>query len=281
MIPLRWLDTYCASGGVARGITDAGHRVTLGVDINPWCGKPDKPGRERKHWPREPDYLASGAEKFWCGDALEFLADLAARIHRGESLPVDVIWASPPCQTYSGMSTCRPGLAATYPGLIGATRDLLAETRLPFIIENVEKARPWLRDPVMLCGFMLGRPTYRHRLFEFGGGLVTPEPPEPPADIRPLAEAAYKLLGCPEPPRWQSERGRCGWPHPIAAPKAAHWEAGCFAGPSGNEYKDPSERSLGISWMHEREDRAEAIPPNMARWVAEQVAAQLERVAVS
>jgi hypothetical protein len=35
---------------------------------------------------------------------------------------------------------------------------------------------------------------------------------------------------------------------------------------------------MGIDWMCDRADRAEAIPPAMARWVAEQVAAQLERL---
>ena len=120
---------------------------------------------------------------------------------------------------------------------------------------------------------------YRHRLFEFGGGLTAPEPPKPPEDIRPLALAAYALLGCSEPPRWQDKPdGGCGWPHPIAAPKAAHWEPGCFASPSGNEFKGPSERSFGIDWMHERADRGEAIPPAMAEWIARQVAAQLDQV---
>ena len=120
--------------------------------------QPPKPGKAPSPWPRKDDYLASGAEAFWCGDALECLADLAARIHRGEPVPFDVIWASPPCQHYSGLSSSRPGLAESYPDLIGATRELLIETGLPYVIENVEKARPWLKDPVMLCGFMHGRP---------------------------------------------------------------------------------------------------------------------------
>jgi DNA (cytosine-5)-methyltransferase 1 len=150
-------------------------------------------------------------------------------------------------------------------------RELLNATGRPWVIENVERARAWMKDPVTLCSFMFGRPMYRHRLFEVGGGFTLAAPPQPPADIGPHAEAAYTLLGCAEPPRWQREQGKCGWPHPVPATKAAHWEPGHFASPTGHEYKQPSERAFGIDWMRNRDDRAEAIPPCMTEWIGRQL----------
>lgn len=79
------------------------------------------------------------------------------------------VHASPPCQHWSVMSNCRPGLKDTYPALIEPTRDRLAELGLPFVIENVPRAP--LIDPVMLCGTSFGLGSHgleirRHRLFE-------------------------------------------------------------------------------------------------------------------
>lgn len=99
-------------------------------------------------------------------DAIEYAAE-----HWSE---FDAIHASPPCQRFSKMSACRPGIADNYPDLIAPTRELLTSTGLPYVIENVPGAP--LIDPVMLCGshFNLTAwwPKYgrvglrRHRLFE-------------------------------------------------------------------------------------------------------------------
>ena len=86
----------------------------------------------------------------------------------------DVIHASPPCQRYSNAQRIRHN---DHPDLVAPTRSALEETGLPFIIENVMGAP--LKNPIMLCGAMFGIETYRHRLFEFGGGLTVPEPPHP------------------------------------------------------------------------------------------------------
>ena len=164
----------------------------------------------------------------------------------------DFIHVSPPCQFYSQMSRCRPGLAATYPDLIGPVRELLTASGKPYVIENVEEARPWLKDPVTLCGFMLGREMYRHRLFEAGGGFALAAPPVPPA-------------GLPGP------RKSCGWPHPTPAAKAGHWVPGKFVSVSGHERRGPVNAAMEIGWMRNREDVAEAVPPCMTRWIGEQL----------
>ena len=69
--------------------------------------------------------------------------------------------------------------AATIPtSMRKATRELLEQTRLPWVIENVEGAP--LRDPVTICGSSLGlgvagqAACRRHRLFETNWPLMVP-----------------------------------------------------------------------------------------------------------
>jgi DNA (cytosine-5)-methyltransferase 1 len=191
------------------------------------------------------DYLRSGAASFTCADILEVLASPMVR-------GVDAIVVAPPCQHYSQMSRCRPGLAVLYPELITPVREKLNATGLPWVIENVEAARPWMKNPVTLCGWMFGREMYRHRLLEAGGGLVLAAPPRPPD-------------GTP------GRRRSCGWPHPVRAARAGHWVPGRFVSVSGHERKDPVRRVMEIGWMRNRDDVAEAFPPYMAAWLGEQL----------
>jgi len=225
------LDVFCGIGGAARGYVQAGYEV-WGVDNNPRL---------------EEDYLASGAYRFTVGDAMEVLADkqLLRRY--------DFIHVSPPCQFYSQMSRCRPGLADSYPDFIGPSRELLLEAGVPFVIENVNGARAWLREPMTLCGTMFRKPVYRHRLFE-GGGVRLTAP-------RPL-----------EAPRYNKH---CGWHHPVKTARAGHWQPGYYVSVSGHERKEPVREAMDITWAREREDVAEAIPPYMSRYIGEQVLEQL------
>ena len=116
------------------GYYRAGFDVT-GIDI-----------ASQKHYPFE----------FIQADALEYIAD-----HGSE---YDVIHASPPCQHYSEETPmdCRDN----HPDLIAPVRELLRATGKPYVIENVEGARSWLLNPVMLCGSMFSLPIFRHRYFE-------------------------------------------------------------------------------------------------------------------
>ena len=139
----RVLDLYCGSGGVARGLMQAGFSV-VGVDILP---QPRYPGDE-----------------FVQADALQYLAtaDLSG---------ISFIWASPPCQAYSAVSHA-PGKHRDA-DLVAPTREALKRTGLPYVIENVIGAP--LINPVLLCGSMFQLETHpypdgwrieRHRLFE-------------------------------------------------------------------------------------------------------------------
>jgi DNA (cytosine-5)-methyltransferase 1 len=82
----------------------------------------------------------------------------------------DAIHASPPCQAYSTLAH-RTG--REYPDLVAATRRLLVDSGVPYVIENVEGAP--LVDPVMLCGTMFpGLRVLRHRLFESNFPISAP-----------------------------------------------------------------------------------------------------------
>jgi DNA (cytosine-5)-methyltransferase 1 len=233
----RLLDGCCGAGGAARGYVTAGFEVH-GIDSNP---------RLRE------DYLKSGAVSFTVADIMDVLADVAYM------RSFDAIHCSFPCQFYSQMSRCRPGLAAQYPDLIGPGRELLERAAIPYVIENVGAARPWLKDPVVLCGVMFGRPVYRHRLFEAGNGITLAQPPAP----------------------WQQRASatpynkECRWNHPVAAAKAGHWKPGYYVSVSGHERKEPVREAMAIDWMRNRDDVKEAVPPYMTLEIGRQILEQL------
>jgi DNA (cytosine-5)-methyltransferase 1 len=238
-------DGCCGEGGAARGYAQAGHYVA-GVDSNPKC---------------RDGYLRSGAAEFICADVLEVMADISFMSR------FTFAHYSPPCQFASALCNCRPGLRDTYPNLITPGRPLLNATRLPYVIENVGAARPWLVDPVTLCMWMFGRETYRHRLIEAGGGFSLQPPPAPIA-------------------QWKSAikpNRECGWPHPVPAAKAGHWKPDDlvlvdgvlrtrFVSVGGHERKEPVRRVMQIDWMSNREAVAEAIPPYLSAWISDQLA---------
>ena len=128
------LDLFCGAGGAAMGYHRAGFDV-VGVDIKP-----------QPHYPFE----------FHQADALTFPLD-----------GFDAIHASPPCQAH----TRKPatwGRARVHfldhPDLIRPTRDRLAASGLPYVIENVPGAP--IRAQLLLCGSMFGLRIQKHRLFE-------------------------------------------------------------------------------------------------------------------
>ncbi len=139
----RLLDLFCGAGGAAVGYARAGFEV-VGVDIKPQ--------------PRYPF-------EFHQGDALTYPLD-----------GFDAIHASPPCQAFTALRSMWN--ARDHADLVDATRQRLAESGLPYVIENVPGAP--LREPIMLCGSMFGLGTgaaelRRHRLFElFGFAVLTP-----------------------------------------------------------------------------------------------------------
>jgi DNA (cytosine-5)-methyltransferase 1 len=205
----RLLDLFCGAGGASAGYVMAGYEV-VGVDLNP-----------------QPNYPFH----FLQADALRSLCD------NGLLREFDAIHASPPCQGYSAMSNCRPGVAAKYPRLIEPVRLALEQIGLPYVIENVPGAP--LIDPVVLCGQMFGLELYRHRLFESNVPLKAPEHPA----------------------------------HVIPASKAGHWKPGTIMSVAGHAAPIAHARKImGIDWCS-RDELAEAIPPAYTEWIGRQLCA--------
>jgi DNA (cytosine-5)-methyltransferase 1 len=106
-------------------------------------------------------------------DALRLMRTFSAGIAGWwDTPPFHAIHASPPCQLFS--ATTPAEARQNHADLITPTRPLLIATGLPYVIENVEKARPAMRDPVTICGSSLGLRVRRHRLFETNWPLIVP-----------------------------------------------------------------------------------------------------------
>ncbi|MEV0646060.1 DNA cytosine methyltransferase [Phytomonospora sp. NPDC050363] len=204
---MRLLDLFCCQGGASAGYAQAGWDVT-GVDIDPQ--------------PRYP-YM------FVQADAIEYV-----KAHGHE---FDAISASPPCQAHSKAQRI---MGREHPKLIAPAREALIATGRPWVIENVEEARPELVDPVMLCGVMFGLRTYRHRLFETGGGFALDVPAHPFHSVRTV------------------KMGR------ALTDRDFYHAVGNFSGVS------LVREDMGMPWAS-REGLREAIPPAYAEWIGRQL----------
>lgn len=206
----RLLDLFSGAGGCAVGYHRAGFDV-VGVDIKPQ--------------PRYPF-------EFIQGDALEVLEGLIGNCR------FDAIHASPPCQAYSVANNIHG--RTDHPELIAATRELLKEVGLPYVIENVEGARAHMHNPVTVCGRALGLGVKRHRLFECSFPvMVHPCPHGHPGDW--VSVFGHTVLS----------RG-----HVVGKAKGG-----------GNTIKrrhlgtDRGREAMNIPWMT-RDELSEAVPPD-------------------
>lgn len=203
------IDLGCGAGGATKGYQKAGFYV-IGVDIRP-----------------QPNYCG---DEFFQSDALTFPLSLA-----------DVVHASMPCQSYSRMSNCRPGLRESTPRLIEPIRQRLVAKGVPYVMENVVGSP--LIDPILLCGTMFGLELYRHRLFETNFQLT-----EPLSDHQP---------------------------HLIPASRAGHWIPGTIMNVCGNTHPAAhARRIMEIDWTTIPE-LSQAIPPAYTYWIGKQLIKQL------
>jgi len=214
------LDLFSGAGGAARGYHDAGFDV-VGVDINPQ--------------PRYP-------YEFHQGDAMTWPLD-----------GFDAIHASPPCHDHSTV-TGRNRKAKGPKGtgwMLDATVRRLAESGLPFVIENVETADfPASVFRVRLCGSSFGLDVRRHRWFASNVAML-----EPPC--------AHHL----QTPRFRSldSRSLTG----LASVIGVHGHLN-YAGE-----RELRAQAMGIDWMSDQE-LTQAIPPLYTRFIGEHVLAHLE-----
>lgn len=239
---MRVLDLYCGAGGASRGYVAAGYTVT-GVDADP---------APLRNYP----YPSIRA------DALDVLAE--PTLLTG----VDLIHASPPCQTYS---ITRHTHADTHPDLLAATLEALHRTGLPWVIENVPGAP---LDPALtLCGTMFGLQAddpatgrivalRRHRLFASNLPLAAP--------------AACTCL--------RTRRLDQGNLRPT---RQADRIGGVYGGGSNDNRARKVRRGgytpakevwvglMGIDWMT-RDQLAQAIPPAYTHWIGTLLRPHLE-----
>ncbi|MGW0930671.1 SAM-dependent methyltransferase [Streptomyces sp. NPDC002644] len=201
----RLLDLFCCQGGASAGYVAAGFEV-VGVDINPQ--------------PRYPF-------KFLQCDAIDFVAN--------HGIEFDAIAASPPCQAHTNAQKIQKNV---HVDLIPRTRHFLNQTGRPWVIENVVGAP--LRNPQMLCGEMFGLETYRHRLFETGGGFT---------------------FQAPEHPEHKAKTTKMG--RPVKPGEYMHI-VGNFTG------VDKAREIMGMPWAT-REGLREAIPPIYTEYIGTQL----------
>lgn len=215
---MRLLDLFCHAGGAARGYADAGFEV-VGVDIEP-----------------QPNY----PYQFIHANAFHVLAD------RWIVAGFDAIHASPPCQFATAYKR-RPGVAVDAVNLIPVTRRKLEHAGLPFIIENVETARPHLHDPVRLCGSSFDLDVRRHRLFETN----------------------WPLTGPPCDHSWQA---------PRFPPATNRTNLRCTVEVGSYRCAHLAPAAMGIDWMTNSEI-SQAIPPKYTEHIGRQLRAHIERTA--
>ena len=213
---LRAADLYCCAGGASHGLQSAGFHVT-GVDINP-----------------QPNY---------CGDVF-IQADVLA-LDPAFLADFDFVHASPPCQALSSMRHVHN--AKQHLNLIPATRALLKASGKPYVIENVEGAREWLIDPILLCGTMFnlraeGRELQRHRLFETSFPITAP----------PCRHSGGKVLGV-----------YGGHVRDRQRPQGLNHVSG------SNLSITVGREAMGMPWATGQE-LSEAIPPAYAEYIARQ-----------
>jgi DNA (cytosine-5)-methyltransferase 1 len=221
----RLLDLFCGAGGAAMGYHRAGFEV-VGVDIEP-----------------QPNYPFG----FTQADALLYVEQ--SMHDEPGSVPCrgfDAIHASPPCQAYSAGARMRNGYAKEHPRLIEPIRELLIETGLPYVIENVPEAP--LLNPVKLCGSHFGLDVRRHRGFEANFPLLVPT-------CTHLYQRVVVGVYGDHPEDSVIRKG-----HPaIRARSVGH-----------------AQEAMGIDWMETWNELKEAIPPAYTEHIGHFLIAHLE-----
>lgn len=220
------LDLYCGAGGSARGYQRAGFFV-VGIDI--------------VHQKR---YIG---DDFIRANALDILRRLIygmpikSQEYCYKINDFSAIHASPPCQAYS---ITRWLSKKQHPNLLPQTRDLLVQTQLPYIIENVPGSP--IRANLMLCGTMFGLGVIRHRYFECSFPINELSPCCQHDGFSTGNRARRK--GVTKTPTLQNSDAK-------------------FVTVAGNNYlASEGKKAMGIDWMTKAE-LSQAIPPAYTEWL--------------
>lgn len=220
----RLLDLFCGAGGCTAGYQRAGFYV-VGIDQAP-----------------QPNYCG---DEFIQADAIKWLSEGLLYELTERDLGFVAIHASPPCQAFS-LASLHRGKAnqARHPDLVEPTRELLKETGLPFVIENVIGAP--VRPDLTLCGEMFGLTLHRHRIFELEGFFAMAPP-----------HSRHRLRG---------------------ALNNCHVEDGYTRMVVGNYADhDSASEAMGIDWMDRKELRL-AIPPAYTEFIGEALMSHIQQL---
>lgn len=222
------IDLCCCAGGCSMGYHRAGFDV-IGVDNEPQSNYP-----------------------FGFVQADVTSPQVKALLERA-----DAAHASPPCH-FATTAAGRARIAGReYPNLIPPVRELLIESGLPYVIENVEHARRWLQDPVRYCGSSFGLDLRRHRLFESNVALF------PPA-----CDHGWQT------PRFRSLDSRMAKAGRLASVVGVHGHCN-YAG----EF-ELRQQAMGIDWMTS-DELTQAIPPAYTHHIGRQLVDHLARIEVA
>lgn len=213
------LDLYCGIGGGAVGYARAGFDV-VGVDII-----------------RQHNY----PYRFVHGDALAYL-------RRVNLKQFDLIHASPPCKMHTVARRVAQARWLTlfdpHDDMVSETRELLAASGRPYIIENVPGAP--LVNPVRYCGSSFGLAVRRHRLFESSLPITAPACDHA---SQPNPVGVYGTGGA-----WTRTKPGGG------GTKVAGHDAAV---------------AMGIDWTDEQAGLSQAIPPAYTEHIGRQLHARL------
>lgn len=235
------LDAFCCGGGASKGYIDTGSFVVVGVDIA------DRSESYHKVSPY-----------FWQGDAVEFIQAYGHLF--------DAVVGSPPCQASTALTKGTnkakgwgKGTDADNGGwinLIPATREqfaLLNEQGIPTVIENVQGSE--LRRDLTLCGTQFGLKVFRHRYFEVEG-FYAPQPDHE------------------KPGNGRQHFGRvAGWRHGV---KHEGEYFAVYGKGGGKGSLSDWQNAMGIDWLTDLNELAEAIPPAYTTYIGHLIAVELD-----
>ncbi len=215
---LKLIDLFCGAGGCSMGYHLAAHDLNIpieitGVDINP-----------------QPNYPFN----FIQTDAIEYFK---LNYHNFTH-----VHASPPCQQYSCSTSLQRKKGIKYSDLISDTRNLITNSKLPGIIENVQNSP--LRPDIRLRGDMFGLQCLRVRIFETVNYF----------DLSPVMP---QKIGSVRQGDFLSIFGH------------ANLQSGCLR-LKGHEHKTIKETwkiAMDISWMKTDKELSQAIPPAYTRYI--------------
>ncbi|MEE9215763.1 MAG: DNA cytosine methyltransferase [Thermodesulfobacteriota bacterium] len=208
---MKCLDLFCGAGGAAKGLNEAGFDI-VGIDID-----------------NQPEFPFEFIQCDVFNLTTEFLQEY------------DLIWASPPCQGFIPGTIHARNKGKIYPNLIPHTRQLLKNSWMPFVIENVQCSP--VRKDLMLCGQMFDLKILRHRFFEIEGFHVPR-----------IKHFKHKLN--------VQEGTAIGVYTGMADPRKVSSKTGHL-----NEDIETWQKALEVNWVKNRKNLAQCIPPKYSKYI--------------